>query len=94
MKLELVSLISNCKVTLGDPVSASLKGHLVASQPALVPHHCCTVNGCPINVVVNVAAKVNVFTLVARLELATLLASKVIEETDRLLMSEAKVSWR
>lgn len=91
MELELVSLVSNRKVTLGDPVPASLKGHLVASQPALVPHHCCAVNGCPVNVVVNVAAKVNVLALVACLDLATLLAGKVLEGEDRLL---ARVSWR
>lgn len=93
MELELVSLVSNRKVTLSDPVPASLKGHLVASQPALVPHHCCTMNGCPINVVMNVAAKVNVVALVARLDLAALLAGKVFVGEDRLLMSEAKVAW-
>lgn len=93
MELELISLVSNRKVTLGDPVPASLKGHLVAGQPALVPHHSCTVNSCSINVVVNVTAKVNVVALVARLDLPTLLAGNVLGGEDRLLMSEAKVSW-
>lgn len=87
MELELVSLVSNRKVTLGDPVPAGLKGHLVAGQPALVPHHRCAVNSCPVDVVVNVTAKVNMFALVARLDLATFLAGKVLEGEDRLLMS-------
>lgn len=30
MELELVGLVSNRKVALGDPVPASLEGHLVA----------------------------------------------------------------
>lgn len=74
MKLELVSLESNCKVALSDPVSASLEGHLVAGQPAVVAHHSSTVDGGAVDVIVHIAADVNVVAFVARLELAALLA--------------------
>lgn len=74
MKLELVSLESNCKVALSDPVPASLEGHLVASQPAVVAHHSSAMDGGAIDVVVHVAADINVVAFVARLELAALLA--------------------
>lgn len=74
MELELVSLEPNGEVALGDPVPASLEGHLVTSQPALVAHHGCTVDGCTIDVIVNIAAEVDVVALVTRLDLAALLA--------------------
>lgn len=74
MELELVRLESDRKVALGDPVPASLEGHLVAGQPALVAHHCCSVDGCAVDVVVNVTAEVDVVALVACLDLAALLA--------------------
>lgn len=91
MELELVGLVSNRKVALGDPVPASLEGHLVAGQPALVAHHCCTVDGCTIDVVVNVTAEVDVIALVARLDLAALLSGRMWRRESRLLMSEVKV---
>lgn len=78
MELELVSLESNRKVALGDPVPAGLEGHLVTSQPALIAHHSCAVDGCTIDVVVNVTAKVDVVALVARLDLAALLAGGML----------------
>lgn len=84
MELELVSLESNRKVALGDPVPASLEGHLVTSQPALVAHHRCTVDSCTIDVVVNVTAKVDVVALVARLDLAALLAGMMLRRENRL----------
>lgn len=76
MKLELVSLESNCKVALSNPVPASLEGHLVAGQPAVVAHYSSAMDGGAIDVVVHIAANVNVITFVARLELATLLAGE------------------
>lgn len=76
MELELVSLVSNRKVALSDPVPASLEGHLVAGQPALVAHHSCAVDSCTIDVIVNVTAKVDVVTFVAGLDLATLFAGR------------------
>lgn len=79
MELELISLVSNCEVALGNPVPASLKGHLVASQPALVAHHCCAVDGCAVDVVVNVTANIDVFALVARLELSALFAARRLQ---------------
>lgn len=76
VKLKLVSLESNCKVALSDPVPASLEGHLVAGQPAVVAHHSGAVDGGAVDVVVHVAADVNVVAFVARLELAALLAGE------------------
>lgn len=76
MKLELVSLESDCKVALSDPVPASLEGHLVAGQPAVVSHHSSAVDGGAVDVVVHIAADVNVVAFVARLELAALLAGE------------------
>lgn len=78
MKLELVSLESDCKVALGDPVPASLEGHLVAGQPAVVAHHSSAVDGRAVDVVVHVAADVDVVDFVARLELAALLAGDTL----------------
>lgn len=92
MELELVSLESNCKVALGDPVPASLEGHLVTGQPALVAHHCCAVDGCTIDVVVDVTAKVDVFALVAWFDLAALLAGMMWRGDNKLLMSEANIT--
>lgn len=77
MELELVGLVANSEIALGDPVPASLKGHLVASQPAFIAHHCCSVDSCTIDVIVHIAAKVDVITLVARLDLATLFAARM-----------------
>lgn len=77
MELELVGLVSDCKVALGDSVPSSLKGHLVAGEPALIAHHCCTMDSRTINVVVNITAKVDVLALVACLDLAALLAGKM-----------------
>lgn len=78
MKLELVGLESDCKVALGDPVPASLEGHLVAGQPAVVAHHSSAVDGSAVDVVVDVAADVDVVAFVARLELAALLAGETL----------------
>lgn len=78
MKLELVSFESDCKVALGDPVPASLEGHLVAGQPAVVTHHSSAVDGRAVDVIVHVAADVDVVDFVARLELAALLAGETL----------------
>lgn len=78
MELELISLVSNCKVALSDLVPASLKGHLVTSQPSLIAHHSHTVDGCTIDIIINIAAQVDVVALVGCLDLATLLA-RVVE---------------
>lgn len=87
MELELIGLESDGKVALGDLVPASLEGHLVAGQPALVPHHRRTVNRRPIDVVVNIAAEVNVVALVARLDLAALLAGRMFVQEDEWLIT-------
>lgn len=74
MELELVGLVSHRKVALSDPVPACLEGHLVSGQPALVAHHGSPVDGRAVDVVVDVAAQVEVVALVGRLDLAALLA--------------------
>lgn len=74
MKLELVGLVSHSEVALSDPVPAGLEGHLVPGQPALVAHHGSSVDGRAVDVVVDVAAQVEVVALVGRLDLAALLA--------------------
>lgn len=76
VQLELVRLESDSEVALGDLVPAGLKGHLVSGQPSFIPHHRCTVDRCPVDVVVDVAAKIDVVALVARRDLATLLAGR------------------
>lgn len=78
VKLEFISFESNRKVALGDSVPASLKGHLIAGQPAVVAHDSSTVDGSAIDVVVHIAADVDVVAFVARLELATLLAADTL----------------
>lgn len=83
MKLELVSLESNCKVALSNSVPASLESHLVAGQPAVVAHHSSAVDGGAVDVVVHIAADVNVIAFVARLELATLLAGETEGGVER-----------
>lgn len=77
MELELVGLVSNCKVALSDLIPASLEGHLVAGEPAFVAHHSGSVDGCPVDVVVDVAADVDVVALVRRLYFAALLAGRL-----------------
>ena len=74
VQLELFGLVSHGKVALGDAVAAGLKGHLVARQPALEANHRCTMDRCAVDVVVHVAANVDVLPLVSRLDLAALLA--------------------
>lgn len=74
MKLELVGLVSHSEVALSDPVPAGLEGHLVPGQPALVAHHGGSVDGRAVDVIVDVAAQVEVVALVGCLDLAALLA--------------------
>lgn len=95
VKLELVSLESDCKVALGDPVPASLEGHLVAGQPAVVAHHSRAVDGGAVDVVVYVAADVDVVAFVACLELAALLAGETLSRggQDGLAPGRSGTCW-
>lgn len=77
MELELIGHVSNSKVALSDFVPASLKGRLITSEPAFEAHHAGTVDGCAVDVVVNVTAEVDVLTFVACLDLATFLAGSM-----------------
>lgn len=76
VKLEFVSLEPDGKVALSDPVPASLEGHLVAGQPAVIAHHSSAMDGSAVDVVVHIAADINVIAFVARLELAALLTGE------------------
>lgn len=86
VQLELFSLVSHGKVALGDSVTARLERHLVARQPALVAHHCRAVDRRAVDVVVHVAADIDMVALVRRLHLPTLLAAG--EEERKLLRDE------
>lgn len=79
MELELLRLVPHGKVALSDPVPAGLEGHLVPGQPALVAHHGGPVDGRAVDVVVDVAAQVEVVALVGRLDLAALLAGGTVD---------------
>lgn len=92
VKLEVAGLVSKGEVVLGQFGFGSVKRQLVAGQPALVAHYCCAVDSCTVDVVVNVTAEVDVVALVARLDLAALLAGRMFGRESRLLMSETNVS--
>lgn len=74
MELKLVRLVSHSEVALGDPVPARLKRHLVAGQPSLEAHDHGSVHRGAVDVVVHVAAQVDVLVLEAALDLPALLA--------------------
>lgn len=76
VKLELISLVADCKVALGHPRLGSLKVHLVASQPALIPQHQSTPDGRPSNVEIHVAAQVDVLPLVSCLDFSIFLPER------------------
>lgn len=44
VKLEVPGLVTDCKVALGHLGLSCVKGHLVTSQPALVPSHSCSMD--------------------------------------------------
>lgn len=44
VKLEVSGLVTDCKVALGHLGLSCVKGHLVTSQPALVPGHSCSMD--------------------------------------------------
>lgn len=72
MQLEVPGLVSQSKVVLGQFGLGRVEGHLVAGQPALVTQHCSCVDDRAFEV--NVTAHVDEVTLIASLQLATLLA--------------------
>lgn len=82
MELELVSLVSHSKVALSDLVPARLEGHLVASEPALEAHHSGAMDSCTVDVVVDVAAQVDVVAFVGCLDLAAFLAGRGLVRKD------------
>lgn len=74
VQLEVPSPVSEGKVVLGQFGLGSVKGHLVAGQPALVAQHSSSVNDGAFKV--DIAAQVHIVTLVARLQLAAFLTEK------------------
>ncbi len=76
MQLEVPSPVSQGKVVLGQFGLCRVKGHLVASQPALVAQHSSSVDDGTLEV--HVAAQVDEVALVARLQLSALLSEKLV----------------
>lgn len=74
VQLELISLVTDSKVALGDPVLASLKGHLVASQPSLVAHNHSPMDSGAVDVIIHITPQIDVLSFIASLDLSTLLA--------------------
>lgn len=72
VKLELVCLVADCEVALCDPGFPCLKGHLVASEPALVAEDRRSAHRGPGDVKVHVTADVDMLPLVTGLNLTTL----------------------
>lgn len=74
MQLEVSGLVSDCKVAASHFGLGGVKGHLVAGEPALEAQHSRPVQRRTSEVKVHITAHVQVFTLIGRLHLATLLA--------------------
>ena len=74
---EVVSLEAYSKVALCQFGFRCVEGTLVASQPAIVADHSSTMDCGTSKVKVNITVDIDVFLLVGRLDLATLLAEKV-----------------
>lgn len=72
MKLEFISLIANSEVALGYSRLCCLKSHLVACQPPLVAKHESSTYWGTGNIKIHVAANVDVFPFVPRLNFSTL----------------------
>lgn len=74
MQLEVPSPVSEGEVVLGQFGFGCVKGHLVASQPALIAQYSSSMDDGALKV--NIAAQVHKVALVARLQLAALLTEK------------------
>lgn len=76
MKLEVAGFVSKGKVVLGQFRFGSIKCQLVAGQPALIAQHSSCVDSGTSHVEVQVTADIDKVTLVAGLQLGTLLAKE------------------
>ena len=74
MQLEVSGFVANGKVVLCHLRLGGVKGHLIASKPALVTNHSSSVNGWTSKVKVNITPQVDILALVGSLDFATLLA--------------------
>lgn len=74
MQLEVSSLVANGKVVARHFWFGGVKAHLVTSEPSLVSNDSSSVDGGASKVKVNIAAQVDVLTLVGSLNFAALLA--------------------
>lgn len=72
MKLEFISLIANSEVALGYSRLCCLKSHLIACQPPLIAKHESSTYWRARNIKIHVAADVDVFPFVPRLNFSTL----------------------
>lgn len=75
VQLEIPSPVPEGKVVLGQFGFGCVKGHLVASQPALVAQYSSGMDDWALKI--DVAAQVHIVALVARLQLAALLTEKL-----------------
>lgn len=82
MKLEVSGLVSKGEVVLSQFRFGGVKCQLVASQPALIAQHSSCVDSGARHVKVQVTAHVDKVTLVASLQLGTLLSVILQEEED------------
>lgn len=72
VKLELIGLVANSKIALGHSRLCCLKSHLVTCQPALVAKHQGSTYRRTGDIKIHVAAHVDVFPFVSRLNFSTL----------------------
>lgn len=88
MKLEVSGLVSKGEVVLSQIRFGSVKCQLVAGQPALIAQHGICVDSGARHVKVQVTAHVDKVTLVASLQLGTLL-TVILQEDSSMVPSTA-----
>lgn len=88
MKLEVSGLVSKGEVVLSQFRFGSVKCQLVAGQPALIAQHGICVDSGARHVKVQVTAHVDKVTLVASLQLGTLL-TVILQEDSSMVPSTA-----
>lgn len=74
MQLEVTGLVSYSKVVLGHLGLGCVEGHLVTSKPSFITNHSSSMDSWTSKVKVNIAAQVDIFPFVGRLDFSTLLA--------------------
>lgn len=86
MQLEVAGFVADGKVAVGHLGFGGVDCHLVASQPALITCHCCSVDSGASEIQVHIEACVKVLPLVRRLDLAALLSLMVVKQKGSVKM--------